>query len=249
MQVVGYDGSPDPALHLAEDGDVRTLNLDPGTELEYALDRRHCAGTVRNQTHEACDSPVAPYCPEHESRWPCARCAGNCSLPIDACHEEHAIYLAAFAPSIWKVGVTRSWRLSKRLQEQGADLAAHVETVETGRRARQIEADIATEITDRVRVPRKISGLHRTVDRDAWQGLMEDFDPIQTYAFDYGLDLETRPISDTVATGTVRGVQGRVLLLDRGQSTYAVDLRDLVGHDVNEDAPTPDRQSDLNSFD
>jgi hypothetical protein len=46
------------------------------------------------------------------------------------------------------------------------------------------------------------------------------------------LTLEDRPMQETLATGTVRGTKGRVLVLDRGGSTYAVDLRDLVGFEV-----------------
>ncbi|MFB6189730.1 MAG: DUF2797 domain-containing protein, partial [Halapricum sp.] len=164
------------------------------------------------------------------------------------CHEEHAVYLAAFAPATFKVGVTRSWRLDTRLREQGADRAAHVRTVKDGRVARQIEAEIATEVGDRVRVPTKIDGLHRSVDADAWGVLLGEFDPIETFEFEYGLDLTERPVAETMATGTVRGTQGKVLLLDRNGSTYAVNMRDLVGYDVTREASTRQLQSSLGAF-
>jgi hypothetical protein len=39
-----------------------------------------------------------------------------------------------------------------------------------------------------------------------------------------------------------------VLVLERGGTTYAVDMRDLVGHDVTEGAATGDVQSSLGAF-
>lgn len=257
MQLVGYETTPgdDPAaLHAAVDGVVERIPLTAGTEIAYALVERHCAGTTRSTDssndvlHESCPDLSAPYCPEHTSRWACARCVGNCAMPLESCYEEHAVYLAAFAPDVFKVGVTRSWRLDTRLREQGADRAAHLQTVENGRRARQVEADIAADLTDRVRVPTKIRGLGSSVDTAAWQHCLEDFDPIETLDFDYGVDLDRRPVAETMATGTVLGTKGRVLLLERGGTTYAVDMRDLVGYEVREEKSERDVQSSLVAF-
>jgi hypothetical protein len=250
VQIVGYEADTGDcaALSVADDGAVRRESLAPGTELAYALGDRHCAGTVDGDEHDACASGDAPYCSQHTDRWPCARCTGECSLPLESCREEHAVYLAAFAPDTFKVGVTRSWRLDTRLREQGADRAAHLRTVRDGRIARQIEADIAAEVGDRVRVPAKIRGLDRSVDDAAWASLLAEYDPIDTFEFDHGLALSDRPMAETLATGTVRGTKGRVLVLDNGASTYAVDMRDLVGYDVTDGGTDRDLQSSLGAF-
>jgi hypothetical protein len=110
VQVVGYRSRVEnhAALLVAEDGVVTEKRLDPGTELTYTLADRHCAGAVDSDVHHACDNDQAPYCPEHTDRWPCALCTGDCAKPLDSCDEEHAVYLAAFAPETVKVGVTRS---------------------------------------------------------------------------------------------------------------------------------------------
>ena len=253
MQVVGYETavageSETPALRVATDGSVEREPLAAGTDLAYALRERHCAGVVDGTTHEVCGRDSAPYCDRHTSRWACARCTGNCDLPLATCREEHAVYLAAFAPATFKVGVTRSWRLETRLREQGADRAAHLRTVTDGRVARQIEAEIAAEVGDRVRVPTKIQGLHQAVDESAWQSLLDRFDPLATYTFDYGLDLTERPMAETLLTGRVRGTQGRVLVLEHNDSTYAVDMRDLVGYDLAAERTDRDLQSSLGAF-
>jgi hypothetical protein len=164
------------------------------------------------------------------------------------CYDDHAIYLAAFAPATFKVGVTKLWRLETRLEEQGADRAAHLYTVSNGRIARELEAEIATDLSDFVRVDTKMDGLGERVDEAAWEALLEEFDVLDRFEFDYGLDLTERPVSETIATGRVRGTKGRILVLDHAGSTYAVDLRDLVGYELREGALERDLQSSLGAF-
>jgi len=242
VQVVGYEPVPDPVLLLAEDGEVTRLALDPGTGLDYSLGERHCAGTVQNGRHDACSNPGAPYCEDHTVPWSVANNADS--------DEEHAVYLAAFAPDAFKVGVTRSWRLETRLREQGADRGALVYTVADGRIAREVESDLNEDdrLTEWVRVPAKLSGLHREVDGRAWSALLEAFDVTDRFAFDYGLDLTDQPVPETLLAGTVRGVKGRVLVLQRAGTTYAVDVRDLVGHELAEERGERNLQSSLGAF-
>jgi hypothetical protein len=239
------DTSTDPRHPTAA---VDYVSLDPDTNLSYRLGDRHCAGVVTDDGHRPCDADDAPHCPDHTSTWVCARCTGTCLKDAMDCFDDHAIYLAAFAPDTFKVGVTKAWRLETRLREQGADRGAHVRTAENGRIAREIEAELAAEIPDRVRVPEKRAGLGRSVDETAWQALLDDFDPIETFAFDYGLDLSERPVAETLATGRVRGTKGRLLVLDHGGSTYAVDLRELVGYEVREGETDRRLQSSLGAF-
>ncbi|WP_435069541.1 DUF2797 domain-containing protein [Haloplanus sp. C73] len=249
MQFVGYDAG-DGGLLLSDGSEsaVEYVSLDPGETLAYRLGERHCAGVVTDAGHRPCDADDAPRCPQHTSTWVCARCTGTCLKDEMDCFDDHAIYLAAFAPDTFKVGVTKEWRLETRLREQGADRGAHIRTVENGRIARKIEAELATEISDRVRVPTKRAGLADSVDESAWDALCDDFDPIERFTFDYGLDLSERPVAETLATGTVRGTKGRLLVLEHAGSTYAVDLRDLVGYEVREGGTDRRLQSSLGAF-
>jgi hypothetical protein len=252
VQVVGYETAvreSGPALLVADEGSVEPEPLTAGRELSFTLDERHCAGVVDDGRHTGCGRSSAPYCDAHRSRWPCARCTGDCDRPLAACREEHAVYLAAFAPDTFKVGVTRSWRLETRLREQGADRAAHVRTVEDGRIARRLEAEIANEVPDRVRVPPKRRGLHLAVDEAAWRELLSGFDVLSTFDFEYGLDLDARPVAETLASGTVLGTKGRLLVLRRAGSVYAVDMRELVGYELTAGATDRDLQSSLGAFD
>ncbi|MXV64027.1 DUF2797 domain-containing protein [Natronorubrum sp. JWXQ-INN-674] len=249
MQLVGYQPSGrGSALLLGTGGSIEQRALEPGDSLSYSLGSRHCAGTIDDGDHVSCERPSAPYCDYHTSTWVCARCTGTCLKEEMDCYDDHAVYIAAFAPDTFKVGVTKHRRLETRLREQGADRAAHVHTVSNGRIAREIEAEIAHRLIDRVRTPTKIGSLAATVDEDAWETALESFDVIDRYAFDYALGLEAQPVPETIASGTVVGVKGRLLVLENGGTTYAVDMRDLVGYDVTEGETDQNLQSSLGSF-
>lgn len=251
MQIVGFDrrvGGEPAAILLARDDEVTRTALSPGTHLEMGLGTRHCAGTVDGDRHVSCERATAPYCEVHTTRWPCARCTGDCAMPLEDCHEEHAIYLAAFAPDVFKVGVTKSWRLETRLEEQGAEKAAHVRTVENGRKAREIEAEMARDLTDRVQVSEKIAGLHHTVDDARWKRLLDRFDVLGRFEFEYDLGLDRQPVQETLAAGDVVGAKGRIAVIENGGTTYAVDMRSLVGHEVVDDSDEAERQASLGAF-
>ncbi|MFC7203927.1 DUF2797 domain-containing protein [Haloferax namakaokahaiae] len=247
MQVVGYDTQM-PALYVSTSDGIDTVSLDPGTKLEFSLQNRHCAGTLHDDTHISCSNERAPYCRDHQSTWVCAKCTGTCLKDEMDCYEDHAVYLAAFAPDVFKVGVTRLWRLETRLREQGADRAAHIRTMSDGRVAREYEAEVAKTLVDRVRVPTKIDGFGRDVDEERWDELCDEFDPIETFEFDYGLELTEAPLAETIATGTIRGLKGRVLVLDNAGTTYAVDMRNLVGYELEEGGTERELQSSLGAF-
>lgn len=250
MQIVGYDRGIGavPSVTVAGPDGLSTIELEAGSAVAYTLTDRHCAGVVTDDGHEACNSEIAPQCPEHDTTWVCARCTGTCLKAEMDCHEPHAIYLAAFAPDTFKVGVTRDWRLETRLREQGADRAAHLRTVEDGRIAREIEAEWARDIGDSVRVADKVAGLHQTVDEAAFEAVLEPFDPIESYTFEYGLSLSEAPVTETILAGTVRGTKGRILLLEAHETIYAVDLRDLVGYEIAEGSPDRNLQASLAGF-
>ena len=250
MQVIGYETAVQdtgPALVLGDGGQVDRVRLTPGTELTFGLGTRHCAGVLEGDRHEYCGNDEAPYCRQHTEYWPCAVCRGNCAKPLPNCDRPHVVYLAAFAPAVFKVGVTKPTRLFDRFREQGADRAAVIESHPDGRAARQREAAIASTVGDRVAVAQKRLGMHRQVDDDAWQRLLGEFDPAATYSFDYGIDLERAPVEETTAYGVVRGTKGRLLVLTAADTTYGVDLRALVGYELTAEA-TGSRQSSLDAY-
>ena len=249
VQLVGYEPSGrGSSIIVARPDGLDRHCLRAGTSLSLRLGARRCAGRIEGDVHYPCDRQTSPYCPDHIDSWICARCTGTCLKAEMDCFQTHAVYLAAFPPDTFKVGVTKLDRLETRLREQGAHRAAHVHTVSNGRIARELEAEIANRLVDRVRIETKIDGLAGSLDQDAWNRLLDEFEVIDRYTFDYGFDLDRRPIRETMATGTVVGVQGRLLVLERGGTTYVVDMRDLVGYELAERDGASRLQSSLGSF-
>lgn len=248
MQIVGYDRSPNPALVIADDGKLQQVPLAPGDTLEYPLGDRHCAGWTEDGRHHGCSEQSVPWCPDHTETWICARCRGTCLKDVMDCHDPHVVYLAIVAPDVAKVGVTKAHRIERRLSEQGADRGVVIHQVANGRIAREIEAEIAQELPERIRISQKIGGLSQTVDEAAWSELLAGFRPQERYEPSYDFDLDDQPIQETLARGTVRGVKGRLLLIENGGNTYVTDLRDLVGHDVATNPSDRALQSGLAAF-
>lgn len=248
MQFVGYDRTPDPAVVVASEGETHRVPLRPGTTLEYGLDERHCAGTIGEGSHFPCGAPEAPWCPAHTETWVCARCRGTCLKDEMDCHVPHVVYLAIVAPDAIKVGVTTAERIETRLHEQGADRGAIIHRVENGRLARELEAEIGRSLPDRLTIREKITGLGHPLDEEAWSAALAEYEPMQEYEPDYAISVTDQPIPETLATGEVLGVKGRLLLLAQGGSTYVTDLRDLVGHDAVEGHADRSRQTGLQAF-
>jgi hypothetical protein len=253
VQIVGYDtdaGGTEAALFVSREGTVEREPLSAGRELAYTLGDRRCAGAVDGTEHVVCDRPTAPHCEVHDSTWICARCTGTCLKAEMDCHQEHVVYLAAFAPATFKVGVTKRPDPAVRLREQGADLGAIVRRVQNGRIAREIEAELArsTPIPDSVRVSTKISGMGRPVDTASWDRLLADFEVEGSYELEYGLDLESAPVPETLASGTVLGTKGRILVVERDNEAFAVDMRSLVGYELRTGTGRRELQSSLGSF-
>lgn len=248
MQLVGYDRTPEPALVVADDGAIDRVPLEPGTTIEFGLGERTCGGTVEGDTHRSCDRPAAPWCDVHTETWICARCRGTCLKDEMDCYDPHVVYLAIVAPDAVKVGVTKAHRFERRIHEQGADRGAVIHEVENGRIAREIEAELGRDLPERIRTAQKLRGLRRSIDEAAWTALVGEYDPIRVHEPTYELDLETQPIPETLATGRIVGTKGRLVVLERGDSLYATDLRDLVGYRVQEGADTRDLQSGLGAF-
>jgi len=233
--IEGVSNEPDiPHLVLEKNGELEQIYLKSGDFINYKLSGRRCAGRVTNGEHESCREYKVPYCTEHTNDWICARCTGNCDLPLSTCKEIHAVYIAGFSPSTFKVGVTRMSRLITRLKEQGARKAAHIEIVSNGRTARQIERGIADKIKDRVISKEKLKGIGQHVSEKEWEGVIADYKTIKMFDLEYGFELEYPPIPAVILSGKIIGIEGRFLILEVSKDNYAVDLRDLIGYEIEE---------------
>jgi hypothetical protein len=110
---------------------------------------------------EGIGASQCPDCFDSSKMLPCLRCNGErCTNPArrGECVQpyNHAVYLAAFAPGVFKVGVARWSRRFERLAEQGARLALIVAR-DDGQQVRRMESQFAfASVPDRLAPTEKL---------------------------------------------------------------------------------------------
>lgn len=213
--------------------------LDISSEIALTLTGRGCAGRWAGETFVPCDRPDAPYCSFCESPADaCVICRGECRKPQKTCLEEHSVYLAIFAPATVKVGVSRTYRLETRLNEQGADEGYEIARFPDGEAARKLERTLSARFPDRLGFTDKIKpGL---IDRDVITAATDQFAVLRSFSFTrFPGFLQTAPIilkptSGMSVSGKVLGIKGQALVLEKHDTLYALNLDSLIGYDYED---------------
>ncbi|MHA2433656.1 MAG: DUF2797 domain-containing protein [Candidatus Thorarchaeota archaeon] len=196
---------------------------------------------------------------------PCIRCDGrDCNASeerSESCsNAEYAVYLAVFNDSTLKVGVSKEARLLTRWVEQGADFGGVIARVKGGRRARQIEYDLSQgpNVTRQVSGERKASLLLQSLDHEKAQSIAQTYlgsidapevertTELMNLACYYGLnELHAEPhrwhpkgaeLDGLQILGEVVGMKGPLLVTRINESFSVVNLGNLVGYAIDEDA-------------
>jgi hypothetical protein len=249
VRIVGY--SPiGRALVVAPGPEL----LDISTEVALTLGKRGCAGRWEGDRYLPCGSEVAPYCGRCGAAAvdACVMCRGECRKPEKTCLEEHSVYLAAFAPDLIKVGVSRAWRLEARLREQGADAGFEVALLPDGEAARKMERSLSARFPDRATFEDKI--LPGPVADRAVKEVRDSFGVIREMRFSHFSrepwmkPIVIRPGEGTAISGRVFGIKGQALVLEKLDTLYAVNLDGLVGYDCELKKGPASLQSSLCSY-
>lgn len=238
MRIIGYS-SIDKALIVVDKAFIASPGpqlIDISSQIALTLTGRGCAGRWEGETYLQCDSPVAPFCPRCSAvADACVICRGECRKPEKTCIEEHSVYLAVFAPATIKVGVSRTWRLETRLDEQGADEGFEIARFPDGEAARKLERAVSARFPDRLGFAEKI-GVGG-VDPGAIDAVVAEFSPIRRFSFSrFPGPLEAAPIVlkprvGMAVSGRVQGIKGQALVLEKHDTLYALNLDSLVGFD------------------
>ena len=261
----------DDILHL----DLRDSDPQPvlaGAEIAVELaGARECIGSRQPgedpvpcpQHATGASSNQCPECFERSLMLPCLRCDGErCANPARRADcvqpENHAVYLAAFAPGMYKVGVARWERRQQRLAEQGAR-AAIIIARDDGQLVRRVESQIKRLrgetgeplIPDRRNMHEKLHGLTQAGTqeqlaaelRDVWPLIrprvlgtfLADPEPVTLPELER-LALIPRVISahaDLRLRGTVSAVCGQTIIVDSDSGEQvAIDASGLVGYRI-----------------
>lgn len=170
--------SDNKSLVAVEAGDGITLAIDgPRCCIGYrppeAKSLIPCPDDCQDISSSQC-----PSCFEGAKILPCLRCTGErCTNPDrrQSCVSpgNHAVYLAAFAPDLIKVGVARWNRRQERLAEQGA-ISGLVIARDDGQQVRRVEAQIRrTGIPDRIAPTIKLQALTQKYSESELTAVLE----------------------------------------------------------------------------
>jgi hypothetical protein len=264
---VGLNEMGTPVLELrAVNGDKSQVLVPAAIAWQIGIDR-HCIGyrPPLGKTLHPCQDNArglpgsqCPVCADLASLLPCLRCQGDrCRNPArrpDCVQvDNHAIYLAAFAPGIHKVGVARWHRREARLREQGAYVGLIIGQTD-GLLARRMETIISKfgNIVDRLSVrdhlraatvesdPQallaelrlKAASLQRRLIQQPWVEEMEQYTFPERQTLSHLPQLWS-PSGASTLVGDVQGFIGQTMILQpEGGSLLAVDLPTLIGWHV-----------------
>jgi hypothetical protein len=209
--------------------------LPLGHNLSLGVGRRTCIGKWQAGVYHPCDSVEVPTCGSCREFNACAICTGTCLKDEKTCLEEHAVYIAMFRPDIFKIGVTKASRLTDRLREQGADVAAVADYISDGELARRRERELQKRygINGTVRHSQKMH-VDTELDWTAWEAMkakMDVHDEIKLRYFDLPLWMRPLPVKDMLL-GRVIGVKGRLVVLEKDGTLYGFDLNHILGAEI-----------------
>lgn len=264
--ITGFSVDPEsPSIFATQ----QLIDLSPGREINFSLSaERWCvgfdepAGTVGPcpagalaKGGDRCEA-----CMERTKLLPCLRCIGDrCGNPArrsDCVFTDHYVYLAAYTPELFKVGVTRIERFERRILEQGAWGGIAIAAA-GGQEVRRLEYAISRAgwpdrvqmlplLADRPMPATEAEELLRLQARRIIQRLPDERivadGPFVDHSAGYP-QLEGRtvrtldPAIDPLA-GTILGIRGGWLVLDAAGETVAVSLRNLNGRELgHRDSP------------
>ncbi len=234
MKIIGYS-STNKTLITAPDME----ELDVSQDIALVLRKRSCAGRWICDKYMPCDREIAPYCgrciipPD-----PCVKCRGECQKTEKTCNVEHSVYLAVFSPGLVKVGVSKTQRLETRLMEQGADMGLEIARFPDGELARKRERSLAATYPDRVTFDNKVKTISQVVNGETLQGLYRRYDAERVLRFSYfkekpAMDpIVLEPHENMAISGRVIGIKGQVMVIEKGNTLYAINLDSLIGYEI-----------------
>jgi hypothetical protein len=261
----------DGQLRIEWRGDKKeTSAINIGDEIRLRfISGRECIGYRSGDAGSLLDCPdkqtsmTTSQCPECLQRAkiiPCLRCDGEvCRNPSkrDFCvqPDNHALYLASFAPGVIKVGVSRWSRRQERLLEQGAKRAIVIAR-DDGQMIRRHEKMINKfGYPDRLSSQEKLRYLGRVNPvSELDDELIDAYEKIKPRMYApwieqpelvdlpeqkqiEGLEFAQlwRPNKEKLHSlvGEVKAVVGRLVILnDDNPQPFAIDVKDLVGYRV-----------------
>ena len=261
----GYGSDRQPQLTLLPNGVDEFTHFEPRGEtftLTFHKDKHYCNGWHDLRTAESHPCPDAAELPNQYEQ--CRHCqkktgfnpafynAASVSPQQQARNAQpHILYLAHFAPSVVKVGISWEERGIRRLLDQGARSALLIKTYPNADTARQYEARTASldGIAEALQLRQKYHYLKQPYDTAAGAAELlaardrlirevgivpDDNEPLYLdHYFTGDHQLQARDIIDAAKndyiSGRCIGMIGSVLVVEQDGLQYTLPLSKLIG--------------------
>ena len=267
VALAGYGFSVDGPYLTINDLDEGTVGYVPVLGRTFSLrrlPRRRCIGRIDLRTHERSTCPLnAELLPDgKEDMCPaCIEATGfnpsfyfsNYISPQQREYNQtpHYVYLAYFAPSYVKAGISSETRGIERLLEQGARVAGILKRFANADEARALEAHLCAQegIYETMRLGTKVRLLSDPFKADAAietvyeaaraHGVEPEGGVLDLTKYYFG-DVEAAPDivqlpddspSDMVA-GRCVGMVGGILMLEQGGNVFAAPVKEWESYEV-----------------
>lgn len=261
MQIIKYRWEKwRPVFTSSENGSLKKMQLFD-KELSINIENKRCIGHIGSGKHVPCPHGASASgwycasCMKADDFFMCVTCDGsyckNEKRRSDCEKESYYIYLSAFG-HILKVGISNQFRLTNRLVEQGADIAARIALVRDGMEARLLEQKIkkTLNIVDRVDGAKKHKIMFgdpnvATINILSAIGALKEkgFDLIDPEIYDlrrfYRLEkIDSVPEFVDISpggelSGKVVAVKGNLIVFEKKGEFYAFNAHSLIGYGIN----------------
>ncbi len=246
----------DPYLLVDNAGTLDKLFLENGKTITISVDKsiKYCVGwyDIESHTNHLCESHAVVDA-KYESCFACRKKTdfnpafyntSNISAKQARYNDApHSVYIAYFGNGLVKAGIMSDSRGLERLYEQGALLYSIVASCPNATAAHNLESSLIQKgLKNSITKKQKTDTLSNIFDVDAeqqtFQTILNDkgyadneiVSNIDTFFFGGYPKAPVQEFGDHAASGRVRGIVGRYLILENNGQLYGYWLTNLCGY-------------------
>jgi hypothetical protein len=147
------------------------------------------------------------------------------------------VFVAIYAPDIITTGVAPQGGVMNTLRKMGADAGFVIATLPDGELARRYRNELPEELKQKPSLKDIVNSIRHRVSEHAYKGPLAKYRQDRIYRLRYAHDdTDLRPINipsdgDSVTLRKIKFAKGSVMIVEKRDALYAVDLESLVGRE------------------
>lgn len=217
---------PSPMSTISRSYRSTARSAFPGLDEPY--EQQEASPIINKFVHSSADGTTSP----------CDTCTGSCQKFLKNCCTDHSVFVAIYAPDIITTGVAPFGRVTETLRKMGADAGFVIATLPDGELARRYRNDLPKELKQKPSLIDIVNSIRHRVSEQAYKGILAKYKQERIYRLRYAHDdTDLRPINipsdgDEVTLRKIKFAKGSVMIIEKRDALYAVDLDSLVGRET-----------------